>query len=62
MDTAASCAISMNINDFIELYKHKVAISGLGSLKVEGKGTLQWPILNDENKQVNVIIRDALHS
>jgi hypothetical protein len=38
MDTGASCAISMDIKDFIEIDKHETTINGLGSLKVEGKG------------------------
>ena len=37
MDTGASCAISININDFIELEKFKDTISGLESLQLEVK-------------------------
>ena len=49
MDTGASCAISIKINDFIELDKHEDTIHGLRALRGEGKGTLRWTILNDEN-------------
>jgi hypothetical protein len=62
MDPGASYAISMDIEDFIEIDKHETTINGLGSLKVEGKGTVQWTILNDENKQVDLIIKDALYA
>ena len=57
MDTVSSCAISMDRNDFIELDKHDVTISGLGALQVKGKWTLQWSILYDEDKQVNLFIK-----
>ena len=40
MDTGAECAISMNINNYIELDKFKDTINGLGSPQVEGKGKL----------------------
>ena len=62
MDTDTLCTISMDIKFFIEIDKHKTTINGLGALKVEGKGTVRWPILNDDNKQVDLIIRDALHA
>ena len=50
MDTGASCSISMEIEDFIEIDKHETTINGLGALKAEGKGTVQWSILNDKNE------------
>ena len=46
----------------LELDKHEVTISGLGSQKDEGKGTLWWPILNDENEQGDLIIKDELYA
>ena len=62
MDTGASCAISMDIEDFIELDEHDTTINGLGALQVKGKGTLRWSMLNDENEQVDLIIKDALYA
>ena len=62
MDTGASCAISMDIEDFIEIDKHDTTINGLGALKVEGKWTIRWSMLNDENEQVDLIIKDALYA
>ena len=52
----------MDINDYIALDKHEVTINGPGALQVEGKGTLRWFILNNENKQVDIIIKDALYA
>ena len=43
METGASCAISMDIYDFIELDKHEDTISGLGALWVEGMGHFDGP-------------------
>ena len=40
MITGASCAMSKDINDFIELAEYKDTISGLEALTVEGKPTL----------------------
>ena len=50
MDTGASCAISMDIEDFIVIDKQETTINGLGALKVEGKGTVWWSIINHKNE------------
>ena len=56
LDTGASCAISMDINDFIEIDSYKDKISGLGTISVKGKGTIKWKILNDYGQTTPIII------
>ena len=62
LDTEASCVMSIDINDIIKLDRYKDDVSGLGAIRVEGKGNIQWPILNDNNEQVELVIKGALYA
>lgn len=61
MDTGASCAMSMDKNDFIELTPHSCTISGLGNLDVQGRGTIKWNIITDDGDSSTLIWRNALY-
>ena len=61
MDTGASCAMSMDKNDFIELTPHSSTISGLGDLDVQGRGTIKWNIITDDGDSATLIWRNALY-
>ena len=43
MDTGASCAMSMDINAFIELDEYIDTINGLREIRVKGKGPFNGP-------------------
>ena len=61
MDTGASCAMTMNKEDFIELTPHNSTISRLGDLDIKGRGTVKRNIQNDEGEPTTLVWRNALY-
>jgi hypothetical protein len=63
IDSGASCSISNNKLDFIELNPTpNTILRGISSgLQVEGKGTLKWSITSDSGDEVDLFIRDSLY-
>ncbi len=63
IDSGASCSISNNKHDFIDLTKTTdTSLHGItSSLKIDRKGTLRWPITIDNGDTVDLYIRDSLY-
>ena len=60
-DNGANVSIGIHEDDFIELKKKRGSISGVGSAKAEGIGTIHWKLHTDSGKYIDVFIRDALY-
>ncbi len=51
IDTGATAAFSHCINDFKTFTCLKSKVNGLGSLTIKGVGTVEYPIINDNNDE-----------
>ena len=60
-DNGANVSIGIHEDDFIELKMKRGSISGVGSAKAEGIGTIHWKLCTDSGKYIDVFIRDALY-
>jgi hypothetical protein len=63
VDFSASCCISNNKEDFLNLTpSSSPVLSGIAiGLEIAGKGTIQWTILNDAGDEVILHIHDSLY-
>ena len=61
VDTGASFSLSPCRDDFINYKKCESEVSGLGKVKIIGKGTLHWPIVTDERKTVTLTVHNCYH-
>jgi hypothetical protein len=63
IDTGASACISAVKENFIDMkHMNNVKINGIASgLQVEGIGLLKWHIRDDDNKEIELYIKDALY-
>ena len=60
-DNGANVSIGIHKDDFIELTMKPGSISGVGSAKAKGIGTIHWKLRTDSGKYIDVFIRDALY-
>lgn len=62
IDTGASCYISNNKEDFINITPSTATLSGIAQgLPIHGTGTLQWTLLNYECKEVTLHIPNSMY-
>ena len=61
VDTGASISFSPCRDDFINYTKCESEVSGLGNMKIIGKGTLHWPIVTDDGKVITLTIHNCYH-
>jgi hypothetical protein len=61
IDTGATAAFSHCINDFKTFTCLKSKVNGLGSLTIKGVGTIEYPVINDNNERVILSIRNAYY-
>ena len=50
----ANVSIGIHEDDFIELKKKRSSITGVGSAKAEGIGTIHWKLRTDSGKYIDV--------
>ena len=60
-DNGANVSIGIHEDDFIKLKKKPGSITGVGSAKAEGIGTIHWKLRTDSGKYIDVLMRDALY-
>ena len=56
LDNGANVSIGIHEDDFIELKKKHGSISGVGSAKAKGIGTIHWKLGTDSGKYIDVFI------
>jgi len=61
IDTGASAAFTFCKQDFIEFQPLTDSVKGLATLKIQGVGTVQYNIKNDQGKTVSMIIRNCYY-
>jgi hypothetical protein len=64
IDTGASCCISNNKRDFIELNSTQSSsvLKGIGSgLTIAGSGTIKWTILDDMGDEITLHLHNSLY-
>ena len=61
VDTGASFSFSPCRDDFINYTVCNSEVSGLGTMKIIGKGTIHWPIVTDDGKTITHTIHNCYH-
>jgi hypothetical protein len=64
IDTGASCCISNNKEDFVNFTPSPTpaVLHGISSgLRIAGKGTIQWTIMNDDGDDVTIHLHDSIY-
>jgi hypothetical protein len=60
-DTGASAAFTYCLQDFIDFTPMEDCVKGLATLKIRGKGTVHYNVVNDQGDLVSMIIRNCYY-
>jgi hypothetical protein len=61
IDTGASAAFTYCLQDFIDFTPMEDCVKGLATLKIRGKGTVHYNVVNDQGDLVSMIIRNCYY-
>ena len=61
LDTGASCGFTYNRKDFIKYQSYKGNVTGLGTLSIQGMGTVSYKIRNNHEDIVDLVISNVFH-
>jgi hypothetical protein len=61
IDTGASATFTMSKSDFISYTPYKGKVQGLGAMRIIGKGTVRYHVLDDNGNKIQILISNAYH-